>query len=142
MLVSPTQNSGVGGIAQRQPPTPGILRRKRRRGLTREHTIVNFSVGIIYLKKRVKFWLKYPPPPPRRARFHIPRCLCIVAIVDGSSCSCRAERRPRAPTKYIFGRRHAPVGRPPACRRRHRPRRRADQGSDRGSDDRGRARIQ
>ena len=26
MLVSPTQNSGVGGIAQRQPPTPGILR--------------------------------------------------------------------------------------------------------------------
>ena len=25
MLVSPTQNSGVGGIAQRQPPTPGIL---------------------------------------------------------------------------------------------------------------------
>ena len=27
MLVSPTQNSGVGGITQRQPPTPGILRR-------------------------------------------------------------------------------------------------------------------
>ena len=27
MLVSPTQNSGVGGTAQRQPPTPGILRR-------------------------------------------------------------------------------------------------------------------
>ena len=27
MLVSPMQNSGVGGIAQRQPPTPGILRR-------------------------------------------------------------------------------------------------------------------
>ena len=27
MLVSPTQNSGVGGIAQLQPPTPGILRR-------------------------------------------------------------------------------------------------------------------
>ena len=26
MLVSPTQKSGVGGIAQRQPPTPGILR--------------------------------------------------------------------------------------------------------------------
>ena len=26
MLVSPTQNSGVGGIAQRQPPKPGILR--------------------------------------------------------------------------------------------------------------------
>ena len=26
MLVFPTQNSGVGGIAQRQPPTPGILR--------------------------------------------------------------------------------------------------------------------
>ena len=26
MLVSPTQNAGVGGIAQRQPPTPGILR--------------------------------------------------------------------------------------------------------------------
>ena len=26
MLVSPMQNSGVGGIAQRQPPTPGILR--------------------------------------------------------------------------------------------------------------------
>ena len=25
MLVSPTQNSVVGGIAQRQPPTPGIL---------------------------------------------------------------------------------------------------------------------
>ena len=25
MLVSPTQKSGVGGIAQRQPPTPGIL---------------------------------------------------------------------------------------------------------------------
>ena len=25
MLVSPTQNSGVRGIAQRQPPTPGIL---------------------------------------------------------------------------------------------------------------------
>ena len=29
MLVSPTQNSGVGGIAQRQPPTPGILRVRR-----------------------------------------------------------------------------------------------------------------
>ena len=27
MLVSPMQNSGVGGIAQRQPPTPGMLRR-------------------------------------------------------------------------------------------------------------------
>ena len=27
MLVSPTQNPGVGGTAQRQPPTPGILRR-------------------------------------------------------------------------------------------------------------------
>ena len=27
MLVSPTQNAGVGGIAQRQLPTPGILRR-------------------------------------------------------------------------------------------------------------------
>ena len=27
MLVSPMQNSGVGGIGQRQPPTPGILRR-------------------------------------------------------------------------------------------------------------------
>ena len=27
LLVSPTQNSGIGGIAQRQPPTPGILRR-------------------------------------------------------------------------------------------------------------------
>ena len=26
MLVFPTQNPGVGGIAQRQPPTPGILR--------------------------------------------------------------------------------------------------------------------
>ena len=26
MLVSPMQNSGVGGIAQRQPPTPDILR--------------------------------------------------------------------------------------------------------------------
>ena len=26
MLVSPTQNSGVRGIAQRQPSTPGILR--------------------------------------------------------------------------------------------------------------------
>ena len=26
MLVSPTQKSGVGGIAQRQPPTSGILR--------------------------------------------------------------------------------------------------------------------
>ena len=26
MLVSPTQKSGVGGIAQHQPPTPGILR--------------------------------------------------------------------------------------------------------------------
>ena len=26
MLVSPTQNSGVGGIAQHQTPTPGILR--------------------------------------------------------------------------------------------------------------------
>ena len=26
MLVSTTQKSGVGGIAQRQPPTPGILR--------------------------------------------------------------------------------------------------------------------
>ena len=26
MLVSPTQNSGIGGIAQRQPPMPGILR--------------------------------------------------------------------------------------------------------------------
>ena len=26
MLVSPTQNAGVGGIALRQPPTPGILR--------------------------------------------------------------------------------------------------------------------
>ena len=26
MLVSPTQKSGVGGTAQRQPPTPGILR--------------------------------------------------------------------------------------------------------------------
>ena len=26
MLVFPTQNSGVGGITQRQPPTPGILR--------------------------------------------------------------------------------------------------------------------
>ena len=25
MLVSPTQNSGVGDIAQRQPPTQGIL---------------------------------------------------------------------------------------------------------------------
>ena len=27
MLVSPTQNSGVRGIAQRQPPTPVILHR-------------------------------------------------------------------------------------------------------------------
>ena len=27
MLVSPTQNSGVGGIAQRQPLTPSMLRR-------------------------------------------------------------------------------------------------------------------
>ena len=27
MLVSPSQNSGVGGIAQCHPPTPGILRR-------------------------------------------------------------------------------------------------------------------
>ena len=27
MLVSPTQNSGVGGIAQHQTPMPGILRR-------------------------------------------------------------------------------------------------------------------
>ena len=26
MLVSPTQNAGVGGITQRQPPTLGILR--------------------------------------------------------------------------------------------------------------------
>ena len=26
MLVSPTQNSGVGALAQRQAPTPGILR--------------------------------------------------------------------------------------------------------------------
>ena len=26
MLVSPMQNSGIGGIAQRQSPTPGILR--------------------------------------------------------------------------------------------------------------------
>ena len=26
MLVSKMQKSGVGGIAQRQPPTPGILR--------------------------------------------------------------------------------------------------------------------
>ena len=26
MLVSPTQNSGAGGIAERQPLTPGILR--------------------------------------------------------------------------------------------------------------------
>ena len=26
MLVSPMQNPGVGGIAQRQAPTPGILR--------------------------------------------------------------------------------------------------------------------
>ena len=25
MVVSPMQNSGVGGIAQHQPPTPGIL---------------------------------------------------------------------------------------------------------------------
>ena len=27
MLVSPTQNSGVGGISQRQGPTPVVLRR-------------------------------------------------------------------------------------------------------------------
>ena len=45
MLVSPMQNSGVGGIAQRQSPTPGILRSQWNIGFRLQPAVMNFNVS-------------------------------------------------------------------------------------------------